>query len=164
MTKQIPSIIKVSELFQVGIVVRDLEKSMKTYQSLLGIDKWETVEIDSSTISMTYRGEPAELGFKAAFCMLGSLMIELLEPVTGMGTYREFLDEHGEGIHHLGHVRVDNLDESVEALEKAGFPCVETGGDPAIHKWAYVDTTEALGYIVELSCGLDPRDVFSGGS
>ena len=162
MTQQLPSIIKVSELFQVGIVVRDLEKSMKTYKSLLGIDKWEVVEIDSSTIPMTYRGKPAELGFKAAFCMLGSLMIELLEPVKGNGTYRDFLDKQGEGIHHLGHIRVDDLNEAVQALEKAGFPCIETGGHSAIHEWAYVDTTEALGYIIELSSGLDPRDVFAG--
>ena len=70
MTQELPSIIKVSELFQVGVVVHDLEKSMKTYENLLGIDKWEVVEIDSSTIPMTYRGESADLSFKAAFCML----------------------------------------------------------------------------------------------
>ncbi len=162
MTQQLPSVIKVSELFQVGIVVHDLEKSMKTYQSLLGIDKWEIVEIDSTTIPIAYRGKPAEISFKAAFCMLGSLMLELLEPVKGIGTYRDFLNEHGEGIHHLGHIRVDDLNEAVQALEKAGFPCVEMGGDPAIHVWAYVDTTEALGYIIELSSGLDPRDIMSG--
>lgn len=162
MTQELPSVIKVSELFQVGIVVRDLEQSMKTYRGLLGIDKWEVVEVDSATLPMTYRGRPAELSFKAAFTVLGSLMLELLEPVKGHGTYRDFLDEHGEGIHHLGHVRVDNLHEAVQALEKAGFPCVETGGDPALHAWAYVDTTAALGYIIELSSGLDPRDLLSG--
>ena len=160
MSQSLPSIIKVSELFQVGIVVSDLEKSMKKYETILGIDKWQTVEVDSSTIPMTFRGNPADLSFKAAFCMLGSLMIELLEPVKGKGTYREFLDQNGEGIHHLGHARVDNVDEAVEALEKAGFPCIETGGDPAFHKWAYVDTTEVFGYIIELSSGIDPRDMF----
>jgi len=162
MTQQLPSIIKVSELFQVGIVVHDLEKSMKQYQSLLGIDKWEVMEIDSSTIPMTYRGKPAELSFKAAFCMLGSLMLELIEPVKGNGTYRDFLNDHGEGIHHLGHIRVDDLNEAVQALEKAGFPCIETGDVPDSLSWAYVDTTAALGYIIELSSGMDPRDLCAG--
>ena len=161
MSQQLPSIIEVSELFQVGIVVYNLEKSMKQYESLMGIDKWEVVEIDSSIMPMTYYGKPVEHSFKAAFTMLGSLMLELLEPVEGEGIYRDFLSEHGEGIHHLGHVRVDNLDEAIESLEKAGFPCIETGGDPAIHIWAYVDTTAALGYILELSSGIDPRDLFS---
>jgi len=49
-------------------------------------------------------------------------------------------------------------------MEKAGFPAVE-GGDNMrtgewAHKWAYVDTTSALGYIVEFSQGSDPRDAF----
>ncbi len=100
-----------------------------------------------------------EHSFKAAFTMLGHLMIELLEPLDGEGIYRDFLNEHGEGIHHLGHIRVDDLDKAVKELEDAGFPCIETGGDSAdFHTWAYVDTTSALGYIIELSTGFDPRD------
>jgi hypothetical protein len=47
--------------------------------------------------------------FRAAMTMLGSLMVELLQPVEGEGVYRDFLNEHGEGLHHLGHVRVDDL-------------------------------------------------------
>jgi methylmalonyl-CoA/ethylmalonyl-CoA epimerase len=165
MATQLPPVVKVSELFQVGIVVRDLEESMKRYKNILGIESWQVVEINSSIVHLTYRGKPSQHSFKAAFTMLGSLMVELLQPLEGTGTYREFLDAHGEGLHHLGHARVDDLEEAVRALEKAGFPCVETGatpGDPAAgyHKWAYVDTTAALGYILEFSSGLDPRDVF----
>ncbi len=165
MGKDFPSVVKVSELFQVGIVVRDLDESMKRYKDILGVESWQVFEINSSVVHLTYRGEPSQHSFKAAFTMLGSLMVELLQPLDGNGTYREFLNTHGEGMHHLGHARVDNLDNAVEALEKAGFPCIETGatlGDPAAgyHKWAYVDTTAALGYILEFSSGLDPRDMF----
>jgi hypothetical protein len=90
-------------------------------------------------------------------------MVELLQPVEGESVYRDFLNEHGEGLHHLGHVRVDDLDEAVQALEKAGFPCIETGGDTlGFHSWAYVDTTSLIGYVLELSTGFDPRDMFKG--
>jgi hypothetical protein len=154
---KLPSTINVSELFQVGIVIRNLDASMKLYGSLLGIDDWKVVEIDSKNVPLTYRGNPSEHSFKAAFTMLGQLMIELLEPLEGRGSYREFLEENGEGIHHLGHARVDDLDAAVQALEKEGFPCVEGGCAPG-HRWAYVDTTPALGYILELSSGSDPRD------
>ena len=82
-----------------------------------------------------------------------------------MGTYREFLEQHGEGIHHLGHVVVPDLDAVVEKMAKAGFPAVETGepqgpAAQAGHKWAYIDTTSALGYITEYSQGTDPRESF----
>ena len=164
MTQQLSPILKVTELFQVGIVVRDLEKSKKDYERLMGIESWREFEMDSSTVEMTYHGKPTHHSFKAAFTMLGPLMIELLEPLEGEGSYRDFLEEHGEGIHHLGHARVDNLVEAVQALEKAGFPCIETGGDPAgFHTWAYVDTTKTLGYILELSSGFDPRSLFEEG-
>jgi hypothetical protein len=162
MTQGLPSTIKVSELFQVAIVVRDLEESMNRYKSLLGIDSWNVVEVNSSIARLTYHGKPSQHSFKAAMTMLGSLMIELLQPLEKAGIYQDFLNAHGEGLHHLGHVRVDNLDDAVQALEKAGFPCIETGetlglpGQPQ-HKWAYVDTTAALGYIIELSTGIDPR-------
>lgn len=157
---QLTTNIKVSELFQVGIVVRNLDESMKLYKDLLGIDSWKVFENDPSTHKFTYHGKPVEHSFKAAFTMLGDLMVELLEPLEGEGIYRDFLNEHGEGLHHLGHIRVDDLDKAVKELEEAGFPCIETGGDAAdFHTWAYVDTTSALGYILELSSGFDPRGV-----
>jgi len=165
MTTEIPPVVKVSELFQVGIVVRDVEQSMKHYRSLLGIDKWMPFTVGPSMAHMTYRGKPSQHSFKAAFAMAGPMMIELLQPLEGDGIYREFLRENGEGVHHLGHVRVDDLDKAVQAMEAAGFPCIESG-EPVdqltgAHGWAYVDTTAVLGYILELSCGSDPRELFA---
>ena len=161
MTQRLTTNIVVSDLFQVGIVVRDLDESMERYKNLFGIDSWRVHEITPETNQFTYHGKPVEHSFKAAFTMLGKLMIELLEPLEGDSIYRDFLNEKGEGIHHLGHVRVDDLDHALQELEEAGFPCIETGGDRAgFHTWAYVDTTPALGYILELSTGFDPRDLF----
>jgi catechol 2,3-dioxygenase-like lactoylglutathione lyase family enzyme len=161
MTQSLTTNIEVSDLFQVGIVVRDLDQSMELYKNLLGIDSWQVFEITPETNQFTYHGKPVEHSFRAAFTMLGKMMVELLEPLEGEGIYRDFLDEHGEGIHHLGHVRVEDLDKALQELEEAGFPCIETGADSAgFHSWAYVDTTAALGYILELSTGFDPRAIF----
>jgi hypothetical protein len=163
MATQIPPIVKVPELFQAGIVVKNVERSMRLYNHLFGIDadSWIVVTIDRSMCRLTYGGKPSQHSFRAAMVMVGSLMIELLEPLEGYGTYREFLEKHGEGIHHLGHIIVPDLATVVEKMEKAGFPTVETGepvSAKAGHKWAYIDTTSALGYIMEYSQGTDPRD------
>lgn len=167
MTAQVPPIVKAGELFQAGIVVHDAQKAIGEYSRLFGIapDSWWLVAIDSSLCRLTYRGRPSAHSFKAAMVMVGSLMIELLQPLDGMGTYREFLLERGEGIHHLGHVVVPDLAEVMEKMEKAGFPTVETGepqgpAREAGHMWAYIDTTSALGYITEYSQGTDPRESF----
>jgi methylmalonyl-CoA/ethylmalonyl-CoA epimerase len=89
---------------------------MKRYEGLLGIDSWIVFEVNLSLVRMTYHGKPSQHSFKATFTILGSLMIELLQPLEGRGIYRDFLDKHEEGLHHLGHVRVDNIDEAVRKL------------------------------------------------
>ena len=143
-------IIKVSELYQVGIVVHDLEKSIEHYQNTFGIGPWEVTNVDTSTISdMTYHGRPVQHRFRAAFAMVGPMQLELIQPLEGDNIYSDFLDEHGEGIHHLGHVRVSDLDEAIEALEKEGFPCLQSGRFPG-GGLAYMDTGKALGVIIEL--------------
>ena len=152
MAKPISPIVKVSELYQVGIVVRDLEKSMEHYQNVLGIGPWETFDADPSTISdMMYGGRPVKrpFRFRIAFAMVGPIQLELIQPLEGELIHSDFLKEHGEGLHHMGHVRVQNLDEAVQALEKAGFPCTQRahfGGGG----FAYMDTVKALGCILEL--------------
>lgn len=162
MADGLPTGINVKELFQAGIVVKDCDKSMKLYGDMLGIKSWVVFTIDKSMCRLTYRGKPSEHSFKSAMAMVGTMMIELLQPLEGNGTYSDWLRERGEGVHHLGHIRVPDVDAAVAAMEKAGFPCVETGA-PANesmgnHKWAYVDTTPALGYLLEFSQGTDPRD------
>lgn len=142
--------VKVSELHQVGIVVRDLENSMRHYDSIFGIGSWEILSVDPSIVSdMTYHSKPAQYVFRVALATVGPIQLELLQPVEGDNIYSDFLEEHGEGLHHLGHVKVDNLDEAVHSLEKEGFACLQSGRYQG-GGYAYVDMVEPLGYIIEL--------------
>lgn len=152
MVRQSNPVVKVPELYQVGIVVRDLEKSMEHYQKVLGIGPWETMDADPSIISdMMYHGKPVKhpFRFRIAFAMVGPLQLELIQPLEGELLYFDFLKKHGEGLHHIGHVRVQNLDEAVVALEKVGFPCTQRGHFGG-GGFAYMDTVKALGFILEL--------------
>ncbi len=152
--------IKVSELYQVGIVGRDLENSMRNYESILGIGPWQVFDADPSIVSdVIYHGKLVEHRFRVAIAMVGPLQLELIQPVEGDSVFIDHLNEHGEGIHHLGHIRVDNLDEAVQSLEKDGFPCLQRGSLPGLD-YAYMDMTALLGYIIELTSGLDPRSLF----
>ncbi len=151
MTPDKKPIIQVKELFQLGIVVRDLQKSMQLYEELLGIGDWADMEITSDTFdSLTYKGKPVEKAcFLAAMADVGPLQIELIQPVEGDLPYSDFLKEHGEGLHHVGHIHVADIDAAVRALEARGFPCIFKGSTPGT-KFAYVDMSAAMGVIVEL--------------
>lgn len=150
MTNDSNPLIDVSELYQAGIVVRDMDKTIARYQKVLGIGSWDFMEIDPSTVSdMTYHGGQVEHKFRAAFAMVGPIQLELIQPVEGDNIYSDFLEEHGEGLHHLGHVRVDNLQDAIEKFEKEGFPCLQSGRF-AGGGYAYMDTRGLLGTLIEL--------------
>ena len=150
MEKPSNAILKDSKLYQVGIVVRDLQQSIEQFRNVLGIDTWRVIDINPSTArDLTYYGRPVKHGFKIALAMVGSIEVELIQPIEGDNIYSDFLKKHGEGLHHLGHVKVQNLDEAIQVLEKVGFSCMQTGRvtDGA---YAYMDTVKSLGVILEL--------------
>ena len=150
MAEQSHAKVKVSELYQVGIVVRDLEKSIEHYQNTFGIGPWGVMNFDPSIFTdMTYRGRPVQHSFRAALVMVGPTQLELIQPLEGDNIFSDFLKEHGEGVHHLGHVRVGNLGEAIYTLEKEGFPCLQSGRLLG-GGYAYMDTVKTLGVIIEL--------------
>lgn len=143
--------VETAGLYQVGIVVRDLEKSMKHYATVLGVGPWEVMTLDDSFfVEPTYRGRPAKHRFKVALGMSGAMQIELIQPVDGESIYADFLNEHGEGLHHLGHIRVEDLPRAIKEFEKQGAPCIQGGRLPDGGGYAYMDTTASLGVITEL--------------
>jgi hypothetical protein len=142
--------IEVSELYQAAMVVSDLEQSIKRYQDTLGIGPWQVIDVDSSDLhEASYHGRPARYKFRAALAMVGPMQLELIQPVEGDSTFRDFLEEHGEGFHHLGHIRVDSLSQAIRTLEAEGFPCLQSGSVPGAG-FAYIDMSKALGVMVEL--------------
>lgn len=143
------------ELHQICLVVHDVEKSIEHYQNILGIGPWTVHESGDATLGdMTYYGRPANQKARIAFAMAGPMQIELIQPLEGESIWGDFLKEHGEGLHHLGHVMVDNMDEALAALEKQGFPCLQSArvvrGPFTGTEFAYIDTVKTLGTIIEL--------------
>ena len=155
MVKLNQPIIKISELEQVGYVVRDAEKSAESMWKHFGIGPWNIVTIPADfTEKMTYHGKPARFGFKAAVTQkkVGGFEIELIEPLEGDSTYRDFLRDHGDGIHHLGWHKVNSLDaynKTARALEQAGFACLMSGQSRGV-AFGYFDTTRVLSTILEV--------------
>jgi len=148
--QQSQPLVPVKELYQAGIVVRDVQKTAQLYQDLLGIGPWQILDAGKYLTSLTYKGKEVEKpSFIVGMAMAGHMQIELIQPVSEDLPHFDFLKEHGEGLHHLGHIRVPNVDEAVGKLEAQGFPCIFAGSS-AQSKFAYVDMSASLGVIVEL--------------
>jgi methylmalonyl-CoA/ethylmalonyl-CoA epimerase len=134
---------------QVGLVVRDIEKTAKAYADVFGMDVPKARITDTEEISHTkYRGKSTPARAKLAFFQMGNVSLELIEPVDGPSTWREFLDEHGEGVHHIA-FRIKGMDRVLAYLEGKGISAVQRG-DYTGGRYAYVDSAPSLGVILEL--------------
>jgi catechol 2,3-dioxygenase-like lactoylglutathione lyase family enzyme len=134
---------------QIGLVVRDIERSIEAYSQIFGMPKPPVVVTDEPDVARaTFRGEPTQAQAKLAFFNMGQIDIELIEPLGGPSTWQEVLDEKGEGIHHIAFT-VKDTDRVVAFLEGKGLDVIQqghyTGG-----MYTYVDSTPALGVILEL--------------
>ena len=85
---------------------------------------------------------------KLAFFQLGQVSIELIEPFNGPSTWQEFLDEKGEGVHHIA-FEVDDAQASVAELEGMDMTMVQKG-DYEGGSYTYVDAQKSLGLVLEL--------------
>ena len=78
------------------------------------------------------------------------MVIELLEPITEGTAWYEFLQEHGEGVQHLGFTYVDK-EKGMEQFEKDGYAMIHKGRyDSDDGTYIYYDTEDAMGVVVEL--------------
>lgn len=138
-----------TEMAQVAIVVRDIEKAAKAYAEVFGVPAPEWVITDPEEKAHTkFHGKPSKGRAKLAFIPMGGVTLELIEPVDGPSTWKQFLDEHGEGVHHIA-FRIKGMDRVLKFLADKGMPTAQTG-DYTGGRYAYVDSIPKLGVILEL--------------
>jgi methylmalonyl-CoA/ethylmalonyl-CoA epimerase len=134
---------------QLGYVVNDIEKACEYYESVFGTGPFsDVIEVDMN--GAIFRGKPVNTTIKVAFVQSGDVQIELIQPVEGENPYTEFLEERGEGIHHLAY-QVEDMDAMKTLFtEKVGEPVFHR--DMGIMEFAYFDTSEVGGLMIEFLC------------
>lgn len=139
-----------TEVLQVGLVVKDLEKTMQNYTDIMGVGPWEIYDLDENSLKdVKIYGKPQKLTMKVALCNIGNIQIELIQPLDHGGIYSEFLKKQGEGLHHIA-CAVDSFNETVSRLAKADIGILMSGVTSDGMGFAYMDTADAIGTIVEI--------------
>ncbi|SFB49847.1 Glyoxalase/Bleomycin resistance protein/Dioxygenase superfamily protein [Cohnella sp. OV330] len=130
---------------QIAIVVQDIQKAAETWARFFNIPVPEIrYRPPAPNPDLTYRGKPAEYGLKLANIEAGPFVIELHEPDERDSTFREFLDKHGNGVHHLGFQVGKKRDAIVGELEEMGYAMRTIGYYPG-SSWTIVDSEDDLG-------------------
>lgn len=139
-------------IVQVGIVVRDAEAAAAAWTSRFKIPPAHIVDwpIPGKKLeeTATYHGRRGNFRMRLAFIQCGPVQIEFIEPLEGENIYSDFLNEHGEGLHHI----LFEVEDPASIIAGIGAPVMQSGGSslrPGA-TWSYLDTQEMLKTIVEL--------------
>jgi methylmalonyl-CoA/ethylmalonyl-CoA epimerase len=134
----------------IGVIVKNIEKTIE-YLSSIGIGPFG-MPGGQKWVEVPFKGElhskPAAWKVKISNAVLGNGELELLQPSGGPSLLQEFLDDHGEGLHHIGYI-TDDLDKDIKTLAKQGIK-VLTSANADKGGFAYFDTGINGGIVTEL--------------
>lgn len=140
------------QMAQVGFVVHDLVKTIANYEKTVGIGPFAIVDFIPEKSYIKDRKGDIELKIGIAQ-LTPTLSIELIQVVNGEPYHKDFLEEHGEGVQHLGFItdEYDQVLERARTLDIDVLMWAETDVPGMGHvRGAYFDTDELIGVLVEI--------------
>ena len=144
-----------TDTVQIGIVVRDVNATLRRYEDEYGIGPWRIYEFNAENAPGLHEyNEPVERYCRLPVTMIGKVMWELIEPLDDKSVYARFLAEKGEGVHHVA-VATPRFEDLVAEQARRGNK-LPLSGTFSGTKVAYLPTDRDLGVILEIYSG-DPK-------
>jgi hypothetical protein len=141
---------------QICVVVRDLDEAVRSYWHNLGIGPWWIYTYQPPLVRrMTLAGRVQDYRMRLAFTPGLVPQFELVQPLEGDTIYQQFIDQHGEGLQHLG-VFAHDFGDALRKAEAAGYDVIQSGhgfGPDGDGHYAYLSTEGDVSTIFEL---IDP--------
>ena len=130
-------------LDHVAIVVRDTDEALRFYRDRLGLRVASSEEIPAPPVRLTHLDA-------------GNAYVQLVEPLTPDSPLARWLDEHGEGLHHLC-FGVDDVPTAITELSDEGSAVTLGSGRGRVS--GFVTTAGSHGATVELIEFVESDDV-----
>jgi methylmalonyl-CoA/ethylmalonyl-CoA epimerase len=86
-----------------AIVVKDINESILFYEDLFGVTSGPVEDIEDQ-------------GVKACLIKIGGTQLEIIQPVQADTGVAKFLENKGEGLHHIG-LEVENIETALATLK-----------------------------------------------
>jgi methylmalonyl-CoA/ethylmalonyl-CoA epimerase len=121
----------------VGIVVNDIDATIKTYQDQLGFTLVQRVEIPEQKVV-------------AAFLDAGNSTIELISPTDADSGTAKYLANRGEGTHHVAY-EVNDIEAALAELKAQGLRLIDEKPRHGVHGLvAFIHPKATNGMMIEL--------------
>lgn len=140
---------------QVAVVVKDLRKTMEAYHKVMGWGPWSVYEHKPPILHHTeVRGKSVHYTMIGAEVHCNPIDFEILQPLEGPSIYKEFLDQRGEGLHHVSVVNPsEDVDRALADFEKLGVKVIMSGRLGQGIRFYYMDTEPILKIVAETVSG-----------
>jgi methylmalonyl-CoA/ethylmalonyl-CoA epimerase len=136
-----------SKLHHVCVVVKDLDAAVAYYEHL-GIGPWFDYPKGTAYVEFDVPNEQASAETRYRCADLEGFQLQLCQPSGLDSPQRRFLDEHGEGVYHLGFESSD-LGEAEERARALGVGIIARGRRADDTGFCYLDTRERAGVVLE---------------
>lgn len=144
-----------AKITQIGIVVNNVEETSRNLSKVFGIEDWTYLDLteeyfEDVVMHDTQKETKTHLRIATADAM--GINFELIEPVSGESTHMEFLEKHGEGIHHIS-IPALTPDQFQMMMQSAQDADIEVEMKAQLGKattFAYLNMREELGILFEI--------------
>jgi len=129
----------IKKVDHISIVVKNLDEALQLYDNLFGLkhSKIETISQQGVRAAILPVGEGSE--------------IELMEPIDPQSGVAKFLENRGEGVHHIC-LEVDNVDQELSAVAEKGAQLIDKQGRPGLAgKIGFIHPKSTKGVLIELA-------------
>lgn len=130
------------KLDHVTIAVKDLEKSKQLFKTLMNGEFIKEVTLPQQNA-------------KAAYYLVGDVMIGLESPLSEEGDIYNFLNKKGEGIHHLAFA-ADQLDTVRQQLSDNDVRIIAESEKPGVRREFFTHPKSFMGLLIQLMEWEDP--------
>src|SRR6266511_2074626 len=100
-----------SRIDHVGVAVSDLDAAVALYENTFGMP-------------LSHRETVESQGGEAVLMDVGDGHVELLRPLSPDTAVGKFIEQRGEGLHHVAYA-VDDIDSVLERLRSAGVELID---------------------------------------
>lgn len=142
------------EINQLGFVVTDMDAAMQKYGELYMVEQWYRPVTGEQDVICYHGKEISDEGMDLIVGYYGDMEIELIQPANEPNVYSAYIDQYGEGFHHICY-HVKDLDAALDYYQALGFEVVQNGSlvsNLSSTNYAYIARPEeGLTRILELS-------------
>jgi len=130
---------KLSHIEHIGIAVKSLDTAIPYYEEMLGLKCYSVEEVTDQKV-------------KTAFFKIGQTKIELLESTDPEGAVGKFIENKGEGVHHIAFSVEDGVQNGLTELEAKGVRLIDKAPRNGAEglKIAFLHPKSTAGVLTEL--------------